>query len=162
MRLAKRVTIQVSVCDEFEGCTVERSVRLTVAAPMGMDSDVGSLATEQTLERQGDGSGSSVWTHDEEERRRCNDELETGATVVNAMVISDPRLPFGDVKRSGYGRELARLGIRKFVDVESVSITEQPEAAPAIASNAVPAHMNAAELDARLPDRLRREREAER
>jgi len=128
MRVAKRFTIQVRVCDELEGHMMEGSVRLTVVDPNGMDSDVGPLSTEQTLdfvERHGDGSGSSVWIQDEEEFRRCNDELERRATVVNAMVVSDPRLPFGGVKGSGYRRELARL--REFVDVEAVSITERPE-----------------------------------
>ncbi len=68
------------------------------------------------------GLGASLWTRDEKRVARLVPRIEAGSIFVNGMVKSDPRLPFGGVKDSGYGRELGREGIREFVDVKTVWI----------------------------------------
>lgn len=66
------------------------------------------------------GLGSNVWTTDEAEAERFVNEVEAGMVAVNGMTTSYPELPFGGVKTSGYGRELADLGIREFCNAKSV------------------------------------------
>ena len=68
------------------------------------------------------GLGSAIWTQDSAEQQQAIKGLQAGSTFVNAMTSSDPRLPFGGIKKSGYGRELAEEGVRTWSNVKTVSI----------------------------------------
>lgn len=68
------------------------------------------------------GLGASVWTKDIEKAKQLASVIESGSVFINGMVKSDPRLPFGGIKISGYGRELSHYGIKEFVNIKTVWI----------------------------------------
>lgn len=90
------------VASLFRAKNAEDAIRIANASPFGL--------------------GASAWTNDSAEREKFINGLESGMVFINRMVASDPRLPFGGVKRSGHGRELAVFGIREFMNIKTVSI----------------------------------------
>ncbi|NHH97301.1 Succinate-semialdehyde dehydrogenase [NAD] [Candidatus Nitrosotalea sp. FS] len=71
------------------------------------------------------GLGASIWTKNLEKAEKLSRLIESGIVSVNNVVISDPRVPFGGVKQSGFGRELSRYGMLEFVNVKSVRFYDQ-------------------------------------
>ncbi len=74
------------------------------------------------------GLGANIWTRSTEHAQRMAAQIESGMVFINGMVASDPRLPFGGVKRSGYGRELSSFGIHEFVNIQTVWIGPEQKA----------------------------------
>ena len=101
-------------------------------APAALEETFGPVASMFRVDNAGEaiavangttfGLGASVWTRDRREADQFIDGVESGQVFVNAMVASDPRVPFGGVKHSGFGRELGVYGIREFVNIKTVWI----------------------------------------
>ena len=71
------------------------------------------------------GLGASIWTQDLEKAEKLSEMVESGIVTVNSMVVSDPRVPFGGIKNSGFGRELSRYGMLEFVNIKSVRFYDE-------------------------------------
>ena len=81
------------------------------------------------------GLGSNLWTRNLEQARKLAARIEAGGVFINGMTASDPRLPFGGVKNSGYGRELSSFGIQEFVNIQTVWIGPRVENVPVKAAS---------------------------
>jgi acyl-CoA reductase-like NAD-dependent aldehyde dehydrogenase len=71
------------------------------------------------------GLGASIWSQDLEKAERLSSMVESGIVTVNSVVVSAPRVPFGGIKDSGFGRELSRYGMLEFVNIKSVRFYDQ-------------------------------------
>jgi len=71
------------------------------------------------------GLGSSVWSRDIRRAEKAARQLQAGMVTVNNIVVSDPRMPFGGVKKSGIGRELSRYGMLEFTNIKSIRLYEK-------------------------------------
>ena len=88
-----------------------------VAALIRVDGEEEAIAVANDCEY---GLGSAVWTGDPERGKALAGKIEAGMVFVNGMVASDARIPFGGIKRSGYGRELSEFGIKEFMNIQTV------------------------------------------
>lgn len=121
---------------QSDGCNFQPSVLLQVkpGMPAFDEETFGPLAAVIPVRDEAEaialanrspyGLGGSVWTRDLEKGMAIARQITTGAVFINSLVKSDPRLPFGGVKKSGYGRELGRHGILEFVNAKTIAVEQ--------------------------------------
>jgi succinate-semialdehyde dehydrogenase/glutarate-semialdehyde dehydrogenase len=108
-------TVLIDVPADSPAATEELFGPVAVVIPFKSEADAVRIANETPF-----GLGAALWTADRERMARMIPRIEAGAVFVNGFVKSDPRLPFGGIKRSGYGRELAREGMLEFMNQKTV------------------------------------------
>jgi succinyl-CoA reductase len=108
---------------------------ITDAMRVSKEEVFGPLAPITVVENESDaielandtkyGLGASVWTQDIEKAEKLARAVQAGVVTVNNIVSSDPRIPFGGIKNSGFGRELSRYGMLEFVNIKSIRFYDQ-------------------------------------
>jgi acyl-CoA reductase-like NAD-dependent aldehyde dehydrogenase len=105
---------------------VQQNMRIVTEEVFGPILPVLIAETEEEIVEMANASsyglGAAIWTRDLTKAERLAREIKAGFVAVNDLVKSDPRLPFGGIKRSGIGRELSHYGLREFVNIKSVVI----------------------------------------
>ena len=110
-------SVLTDVCPGMPAFDEEVFGPVVTLIPVADDAEALVLANQSAY-----GLGAAVFTQDVERAKRLAHQLECGVCFINDFVKSDPRLPFGGIKRSGYGREMSAIGIREFVNVKTVCV----------------------------------------
>lgn len=109
--------ILTDVTKEMKVINEETFAPVAPVIPVKDEAEAISTANDSEL-----GLGASLWTKDINNGIRLSRELEAGVVVINSLVKSDPRLPFGGIKKSGIGRKLSKFGLYEFMNIKSVSV----------------------------------------
>jgi succinate-semialdehyde dehydrogenase/glutarate-semialdehyde dehydrogenase/succinyl-CoA reductase len=115
-----RPTIMKNVSPKMDIATEEVFGPLAPVITVENEKDAMKIANDSKY-----GLGASIWTQDLEKAEMLSRTIESGIVTVNNVVVSDPRVPFGGIKNSGFGRELSRYGMLEFVNVKSIRFYDQ-------------------------------------
>jgi succinate-semialdehyde dehydrogenase/glutarate-semialdehyde dehydrogenase len=125
-----RPTVLTNVTDDMPAFREETFGPVAAVVRVRDDDEAVRVANDSAY-----GLGAAIWTRDTARGERLARRIESGSVFINGMVASDPRLPFGGIKRSGYGRELSAFGAREFTNIQTIWIgpaeSQQPTTQPA-------------------------------